>query len=367
MGILNSKIKNDTEIFYLFGNLPIYQKPVKKPVFDEDTIFVWEPCTHNHAEVVPGYVKYLLDLGHKVSVLVSQVPDNEGLFSRFQHENLTVNKLTKKETAKYFKHYGLGNAKGLMITTGAIERDGEFKFSENAKNGQKILKVEHSMTVFDNIPKDEKIITLREMQYQGATSIGINPHYFGDVKITDKNDMTNFIVIGALRKKRRNASLLVDAVEKLHDKGITNFKITVIGKGSLSNVPRKIRKYFDIKGRLCFGEMYKEMENADFFLPLLDVENPQHEDMITTKTSGSFQLIYGFLTPTIMAEKFAPVNGYTDENSILHKTNSDLADAMEKGIVMSKSEYKTMQNKLSEYTNELYNRSLENMRRLINE
>ena len=43
----------------------------KKPIIKENTFLVWEPCGKSHAEVVPGFVKYLLDLGYHVSVLVS--------------------------------------------------------------------------------------------------------------------------------------------------------------------------------------------------------------------------------------------------------------------------------------------------------
>ena len=42
-----------------------------KPIIKENTFLVWEPCGKSHAEVVPGFVKYLLDLGYHVSVLVS--------------------------------------------------------------------------------------------------------------------------------------------------------------------------------------------------------------------------------------------------------------------------------------------------------
>ena len=67
----------------------------KKPVIKENTFLVWEPCGHNHAEVVPGFVKYLLDMGYHVSVLVSPSAYKENLFARFNgDENISYNKMT---------------------------------------------------------------------------------------------------------------------------------------------------------------------------------------------------------------------------------------------------------------------------------
>jgi glycosyltransferase involved in cell wall biosynthesis len=365
--LVKRRFKNGYETGLLFGFLPIFMVRVKKPVFDENTFFVWEPCSSNHAEVVPGFAKYLLDLGYKVSVLYSPVESNEGLFSRFENNsNLIVNKLTKKEAKKFFKYYGIENAKGIMITTGGVERDEQYEFTSKKLPHQRVLKVEHSATVFDYIPNGEKIITLRKMNYNGATTVEVNPHYFGKVEITQKNsDITNFIVIGALRANRRNTDMLVAAVQELQEKGFENFKITVVGKGSIKHFPTSLHKYFDIKGRLNFSDMYKEMEKADFFLPLLDVENKEHENTITTSTSGSFQLIYGFKTPAVMAEKFANVNGFTDKNSILYEGNEDLSKAMQKAIKMTPEEYTLLQDDLANFTKSLYNRSRENLRKLI--
>ena len=55
--------------------------------------------------------------------------------------------------------------------------------------------------------------------------------------------------------------------------GIENFKVTVIGKGKINDIPEKIRKYFDIKGRLPFNKMYQEIEKADFILDYTSSNN----------------------------------------------------------------------------------------------
>ena len=67
----------------------------KTPEIKENTFIVWEPCSENHSEVVPGFCRYLLDLGYHVSVLLNPKHYKEGLFCRFKDdENITYNKLS---------------------------------------------------------------------------------------------------------------------------------------------------------------------------------------------------------------------------------------------------------------------------------
>ncbi len=194
----------------------------------------------------------------------------------------------------------------------------------------------------------------------------VNPHYFGNVSITTKNSgIVNFITIGAMRSKRRNTRLLTEAVIALSEIGITNYKITVIGRGSLRGVPRHLRKYFDIKGKLNFFSLYEELEKSDFFLTLLDPDNPSHDRYITTGTSGSFQLIYGFVKPCLIAEKFARRNGFDESNSIIYSKNDNLSQAMSDAIHMRQNAYVEMQQELKKQAKKLYEESLKNLKKLV--
>ena len=65
----------------------------KIPVIKNNTFLLWEPCSKSHSEVLPGYAKYLLDLGYHVSVLCVPERIKEGLFSRFNNRNLSINYL----------------------------------------------------------------------------------------------------------------------------------------------------------------------------------------------------------------------------------------------------------------------------------
>ena len=353
---------------YLLGSL--FAKKAT-PAVSSNTFFVWEPCSHSHAEVVPGYVKYLLDLGFDVSVFLTPARLDEGLFSRFRHERMTVNKASQAAIVSYFKKHGLSGAKGILITTaGKIGNKDDYR-SERALFAtrtprQKLLLVEHDVKrPTDHGVIDGNIVTLRQVAYNGVATVAINPHYFGEVNIAAKHsDIVRFITVGALRVRRRNTSLLIDAVSVLHSKGISNFKITVVGRGSLRGIPSELRKYFDIKGRVDFSNLYAEMEAADFFLALLDPENSQHERYLTTGTSGNFQLIYGFAKPCLIADKFAAPNGFSPRNSIVYTDNAALAIAMIEAIDMTPADYRLRQIAIQELAASIYAESLANMKRL---
>ena len=345
----------------------------KKPEIKQNTFIVWEPCSQSHSEVVPGFTKYLLDLGYHVSVIVNPKKYKEGLFSRFDNENISFNKLSRKQIKNFLKKDSLKDVSGILVTTvgkicDSIHYEQCYDTFNPDVDKSKLFFVEHETKyAIDEGTWNENLITLRNINYKGAKSVVVNPHYFGNVKITPKNkDITNFITIGAIQGKRKNNDLIINAVKELHDKGFRNFKVTVIGKGHLKKLPKEIQKYFDIKGRLPFDKMYEELEKADFMLTSYNKNNPQHLRYNTTGTSGNFQLAYGFLKPCIIIEDFASINGFNQENSILYKEDSDFAKALQKGIEMSQEEYSNMQNKLKEYEQKLYNDSLNNLKGLIN-
>ena len=345
----------------------------KKPIIKNNTFIVWEPCSKSHSEVVPGYVKYLLDLGYQVSVLVHPDRLKEGLFARFKDENLSLNKMSKKDILTYLKKDDLSDIEGIMITTvGKLCDEIDFEQAYEAFNKNidksKILFVSHEAKhALDNNSWREKNITLRELNYKNGKSVVVNPHYFGQINVAQKNKITNFVMVGAIKPYKKNDNTIIEAVLDLDKKGITNFKVTVIGKGHIKNIPANIRKYFDFKGRLPFNKMYDELEKADFLLTAYDTDNDAHIRYNTTGTSGNFQLVYGFTKPVVIVEDFASINGFTNSNSILYKTNDKYSDAMMKAINISNDEYLEMQKDLQDYTNKFYQLSLNNLRTLIDE
>ena len=366
------KIKRfaNKEVFYLFGILPIGYRTVL--IADENTFVVWEPCAGSHGEVIPGFVQYLLDLNYTVSVVLYPGHHEDGLFSRFKHERLFLNKLSRRQAKRYFKKADLSGLQGIMVTTmGKLCSDSNIEearsaFSESISR-DKLFFVEHDAKIaVDENRWDSNIITLRKLNYKNAGSVVVNPHFFGDVKITPKNHgEVNFVTVGAINPKRKNSSTIINAVKKLHERGIKNFKVTVIGKGQIDDIPAEIRPYLDIKGRLNFDRMYEELEKADFMLTAYDPDNELHQRYNTVGTSGNFQLVYGFGKPCIIINDFAELNGFTEKNSVIYSNADDYADAMQKAIAVTSEDYAVMQQALLEYAKDIYNNSTQNLSGLI--
>ena len=109
--------------------------------------------------------------------------------------------------------------------------------------------------------------------------------------------------------------------------------------------------------------MYKEIDAADFFLALIDQKSMHY----AYKASGSYQISYGFLKPLILHRQFSGAAGLNDENSILHHTNYDLADAIEKCLNMPDDDYCKMIETLENSEKDLYNMSLRNLKEVLKE
>jgi hypothetical protein len=235
---------------------------------------------------------------------------------------------------------------------------------------------------FPNLPLDKTVFVSHHKEYNDSESLRSNrlimladflegaiviPYYFGKVNITPKNDVTKFFVIGTVQPNRRNFSLLFSAVEQLV-KQRQQFTVTAIGEGfGELQIPQSIRQYFNFTGKIPYPEMFQKLEDADYFLPLLDPDKPEHSRYITEGTSGSFALIYGFCKPAIIANKFALPHHLTNENSIIYETNDDLTAAMRHAIELPADSYSAMQDNLAQTADEIYDRSLNNQRRVMNE
>lgn len=239
----------------------LFRRNTLNPYCTENTFFVWEPCSHSHAEVVPGYCKLLLDAGLEVSVLIEPKRIDEGLFTNFEHEKLHINRLSQRATRRFFKKNGLASSLGILVTTaGKLTSHANYETARTQfgplKKNQKILLVEHDIKDgADRNTLTNDIITLRKIDYKNAITTPINPHYFGKIKKHRKSKQTIFATVGAIRNKRRNAELLVDAVERLLKKQVDNFKVIVIGKESLGKIPKHLKPYFQNLGRLNFEEL----------------------------------------------------------------------------------------------------------------
>ena len=360
--------------------LPKIDRIVCKKFFNRKikpkTVLFVELNKECHCEVLPGYIKYLNDLGYVADVLISNTQEYEKPLY-FAEKTLQIENIfnTTSDTMVHILKNRFINKYDYVFFTSTIVYYADWSNAldlvkpHHIKNS-KIILTEHHIDVMRKTPelfRDKKYVILPDykLDVEDVDYVFANPHYFGDFKITPKNDIPVFILAGALEPERRNVKILFDALTSLVDNGNANFRIVVIGRGEMDDIPEKIRPLFEIKGRVDYPTLYSEVNNADFFLPLLDPENPDHDRYIKDGTSGSFQLIYGFAKPCLINKKFAGVHGFDSENSIVYEKNSDLPQAMADAINMSKEEYEKKQTKLKELASDIYKKSLENLRGLL--
>ena len=173
----------------------------------------------------------------------------------------------------------------------------------------------------------------------------VNPHFFGQVSTTPRNREPVFITVGSLSPERKNHTLLLHALQTLYDAGYKNFSVLIVGEGNLVEIPDHLRPLLHVTGRLDFPSMYAAMEQADYFLPLLDPDNPAHDRYISTGVTGSAQLIYGFVKIPVIHEKFASFYGFNDRNALLYGSET-LGGAMLRAIRQTEAEYTEMQQAL---------------------
>lgn len=340
----------------------------------DNSILIIE-ANNSHGETVSGYIKYLYDIGYNVDVIVTPKIYNENPFVRlsekyynkiFQLHIENIIELLKSDKILKYK-FILINSYHLYYTPKSQKPIPFIKLFSNIMQPQNgYIYVEHHLDYIDKkLLSENRIIQLADFNFQTPHPVFCNPNYFGEIEIHNKNSLINFITVGELASHRRNSNLLIDAVKELYTAGIDKFKITVIGYGKLDDVPKEIHKFFDIKGRLPFKQMYNQLEEADFFLTLLDPENEKHDRYIKDGTSGSFQLIYGFNKPCIIAEKFAKYHYFDNKNSVIYEKNSDFTDALKYCINISNEDYNLLYDNLNKTTKIIREKSMNNLKEML--
>ena len=330
-----------------------------------------------HSETIPGLIKYLYELGYVVDVVVSDKILEENPFINFNQKyyrnlvGLNTKQFRQFLSSSKIKEYEYGLINSNYVYRGkTIETAPSiFEFFHNIAspyNGFIVLE-HHLDRINEVLLAEHRVLQLADFKnIKKENLIFCNSHYFGQFKKHKLNKVVNFITIGALEAFRRNVDMLIDAVSQLKTNGIDNFKITVIGRGEMDGLPEDIKKYFNILGRVPFERMYEEINNADYFLTLLDSSNPKHNRYCQDGTSGSFQLIYGFNIPCLIEEKFADKHHFNDDNAIIIKPGETLYSAMVKAINMSSSEYDKVKQKLNKTAKYIACKSKNNLKMALN-
>lgn len=322
-----------------------------------------------HGECIPGLYRYLADMHYDVDFLI-----HEGAYTEKALDMIHCNRVYHCDVelmALLLQHLLIERYKFVIFNSNAFTWKGkwhtvlqEFPFLKQYLD--KIYVLEHQMEYLDRtLLEMGHVFVLTDKLPVDKRLIPVNCHWFGNTGLPSKNKVPRFISVGAIEPARKNFKKLLDAVRNLNDHGITNFRITVIGLGSLVNIDPQIRHFFSVWGRVTYSTLYDEMRKSDFLLTLLDPENPDHDRYITRGTSGSFQLIYGFSKPCLIAEKFADVYGFSSENAVVYMGNNDLGMAMQKAIAMTDVEYDRIRNNLITMSRAIYNQSFANLKRVL--
>ena len=361
--------KLDRENIRLFCEQPVPQRAV----------LLVEPSV-THGEVTTGFAKYWLDLGYWVDVLLHEEVARDNPFCRFSHEKLRLFRHSYGSFKALVTHPRVADYDVVFFTTPFYARWQEKDHSLHSLHDYAAYKPQGSKATFvvehdlSNIaPYHEKplltegkLVTLADFKVDGHRTVMANPHYFGEVPITRKNRPTRFVVAGAFDPKRKNHSLLLQAAQSLLSQGRDDFSITIIGSGRKNQtamrrlMPGGMEKHFTFTGRVNFPDMYRHMDEAHFFLPLLDPAIPAHQRYITTGVSGSYQLMLGFHIPWLVEHTFTAFYRLTPANSIIY-TGTALAAAMKQAMDMPEHEYAHMQSAVGLLSGELHRESMQNL------
>ncbi|MDR3001131.1 MAG: hypothetical protein LBU89_07695 [Fibromonadaceae bacterium] len=330
--------------------------------YRENTVLLLEPYDV-HGEVIPGLVKYLLDLGYNVDVIISMTGrgrNDTSLFSSFEKNDKVrvksmagykINRLLRTSPLKHYKH---------IIINSFYDKDINFYKVDLFK--LKPVCMLHNPNITEPYFKTNKIISLVKMDcINREPPLVVNSHYFGDITKSNKSETTTFIAFNSKNLFRRNLHLLFRACDALYKKKINNFCVKIIGKGIA--IPPVYRDNFLVFESLNFKQMFDEVSKSDFLLGLIDAASVEYAN----KASGSFQLSYGFSKPIILHSKFGGNSGFTNDNSVLHDSNDSLASAMENCINMSENDYSLMVAELEKTEKQLYKDSLNNLKRAMEE
>ena len=319
---------------------------------------------HNpyHYECTPGFTKYFLDLGYNIDIIMHRMgQDTFCLFENVEKIRLFIFDNFDKiiDNSEKFSLV-IHNYDYLLVESTNISGKEIYK-----KLG--LFKMCNSIFVLHNVfyikemgiscyYNQKRIWSLAKF----SNALQVNPHYFGNIKLKEKNNKTRFFITSTFG---RNNNYLIYVAEKLKKENL-EFEIIVVGwSNSLSPeiIPKYLIKNFTFKYRVSYYELYQLVDSSDFIIINLDPNNTNDNAYKNLKATGSAQLSYGFLKPAIINKNFASIYNMTPENSFIYD-NSNFYKTLYDAINLNNSDYKQKQNNLMKLSNSIYNISLENLK-----
>ena len=206
---------------------------------------------------------------------------------------------------------------------------------------------------FTNIKNQNRIWTLGHFSF----GLQVNPHYFGKIKLRDKNKKTRFFIISSYK---RNYKYIVSAAERIKNENF-EFEFCVVGhhkRFSINDINEKIKDNFIFKYKVNYSTLYKLVDSSDYIVINLDPDRDQV--FKNKKATGAIQLSYGFLKPVLINNYFKDAYNMTKENSFVYE-KANFYNIMKEAILLNNNDYKKMQNNLIKLTKRVQEISISNI------
>jgi hypothetical protein len=206
---------------------------------------------------------------------------------------------------------------------------------------------------------------IRLGDFKDNTGKYVNPNYYGKTINKLKNTITFFLIPGRLSIK--DLSELFALLKTIFNEGM-DFNITIAGYNRDNfnieslKIPEEIKERVKIKTNLNFEEFYKEVENSDFILPVL--ENVDRYGYLKNQVSGNINLCYGFLKPIVIEKSYRKLYKFNNSNSILYEFGK-LYDAIKVAILTNQKEYSVLQKNLKITVEKIRGESMNNLKNIL--
>ena len=332
---------------------------------EDNTVLIFEPESY-HNECTPGYTKYFLDLGYNVDIILNNLGYNTFcLFNSFENIRIfTFHKISQimdhsKEFQLIFKNYS-----NIVIETTEPFNRKTFKALGLFKMNNTIFVVHHfeyiKETGISQFYTQNRIWSLGNLK----NTLYVNPHYFGNIKIRNKNKRTTFFITSS---PERNYKDLILASEKLKNENL-DFEVIVIGKlkvFSKNDLSKNLKNNFKFKYKVIFNELYKAIYSSDYIIINLYPNYKNNINFGRNRLTGASQLSLGFYKVPLIHKKFAEFYNLSAENSFLFD-DSNFYETMREAILANCRKYKKKQKNLIRLSNNLYKISLGNIIKTFN-
>ena len=329
----------------------------------ENTVLIAEFATF-HLECLPGFTKYFIDLGYKVDIILNK-RQSESMEKFRPLKDVRIfefkRKELKKKKLKKFKNK-IKNYKFLLLETIQHNLIRFYKKIGIYNNPNSLFVIHHLDELYslglNNTVSKNYVFSLADY---GIIPY-VNPNYFGNFKLLHEKNKNSFFITAT---KDRYFNYIIEGVSYLKNKSI-DFEINVVGNGGFNelNVPIELRNYFHFYGQIRYQKMYNIVKNTDFIIINLYPNSKIDKLFKTFRATGNTQLAYGFYKPVIIEESFAKVYKFSNETAIIFKEN-DIYSAMLKAATMSKEEYQDMSIKVKNLQENIYNLSLNNLKKVL--